>query len=151
MRKINFLHLISILMLLPAIFVSCSDDDDSESGGNSSLQLLYGTWEEIKEESYKDGEIIPDHWSKWASWTFKKDGSVIHHSRSYVDEGSYDLKGTTLKLYYDWYGCDETKSYEILQLDAETLVWKTMYRDNEYDYQILYLSRTTSKYDDPVE
>lgn len=91
MKRFDILWLISILMLLPISFISCSDDD--ENNVNSSLQLLYGTWEEIREESYKDGEIIPDHWSKWASWTFKKDGSVIHHSRSYVDEGSYEFKG----------------------------------------------------------
>lgn len=149
MRKINFLWLMGILMLLPISFVSCSDDD--ENNGSSSLQLLYGTWEEIKQESYRDGEIIPDHWSKWTSWTFKKDGSVIHFSPTYVDEGSYEFNGNYIKLYYDWYGYDQTKNCEILQLDAETLIWKTIYGDDEYDYQILYLSRTTSEYDDPAE
>ena len=131
----------------------CSKDDSKDDGKTTvdTASKILGTWEETNCESYKNGKIVKDHWSKWVSWTFKKDGSLIHHSKSFVDRGEYKLKDNSIICSYDWYGVDERVSLEILSLDEESLVWKEIYEDDEYDYQIYYLERTASEYDDEVE
>ncbi len=133
--------------------VSCNNDDDEidNPNENQDMSILHGTWEEVKQESYKNGQIVPDHWSKGVKWTFKKDKSLIHFSKSYTDKGTYDFHDNQITMYYDWYGVDESNRCEILTLTADSLVWKEPYTDDEYDYQILYLTRTTSEYDDPFE
>lgn len=150
MKKTTILWPLWALAFILIGIISCSDDDKEEKG-NPQQHLLSGTWEEVKRESYKNEEIIPDFWTKGNSWTFKRDGSVILHSSYRVHEGTYEFKGNQIKVYYDWYGMDEVENREILKLDAESLVWKTIYPDSEYDYQILYLSRSHSVYDDPIE
>lgn len=76
-------YCVIFLCLLSLVFSSaCSnDDDDNKDSGinNENVSLLLGTWEEVKRESYKDGEIVPDHWSKGVKWTFKRDKSLYRY------------------------------------------------------------------------
>lgn len=127
---------------------ACSDDDNDDENGNSGnshydISLLYSTWEEVKQESYKNGQIVPDYWRKSKRWTFKSNKSMTlsYSTISRIEEGTYDLKNNQLTLYYDWYGMDEVKTCDILKLTEDSLIWKEPYTDTEYDYQILYLKK----------
>ena len=137
-----------VLVAMP----SCSDnEDDGEKDvpNESNMSLLYGTWEEVKEEAYKNEQLVPNHWSKWAKWAFQKDGTLIHFSKTYEDKGTYEHNNVDNTLRLKYYG--ENKKATILKLTEDSLVWKTLYPDDEYDYEILYLKRITSEYDDPFE
>lgn len=143
-------YCVIFLCLLSLVFSSaCSDDnDDNKDGGinNENMSLLLGTWEEVNRESYKDGEVVPDHWAKWAKWAFQKDGTLIHFSPTYTDKGTYEYNGAEKWIRLKYHG--ENKKVTIQKLTDEELVWKANYPDDEYDYQILYLKKTTSEYDD---
>ena len=129
------------------LFASCGDDDNGDGGISQVNPLLYGTWEEVDQESYLDGQLVPDTWGKWAKWTFKQNDSLIHFSPTYVDRGTYEYNHgdqPTLRLRYH----GENYRVTILKLTETELVWQEPYPDDEYDYQILYLEKTTSEYDD---
>lgn len=151
MKKIEMCILCVLLSFSVLNLTSCNDDNDDESGnsGNShhDISLLYSTWEEVKQESYKNGQIVPDHWRKSKQWTFKSDNSMTlsYSTISRIEEGTYEFKNNQLLLYYDWYGIDETNICDILKLTVDSLIWKDPYPDTEYDYQILYLKRVNKK------
>lgn len=150
------LHLKKALFLLASALVitslTCSCDNDENDGdgdenqNSKELSMLNGTWEEVNRESYKDGKIIPDHWSKWAKWAFKKDGVLVHFSKTYTDKGTYEYNAKEKKLRLKYYG--ENYSCEIITLTDKELAWKKNYPDDEYDYQILYLEKISSEYDE---
>lgn len=145
-------YYVIILSLLCLGFLSaCSKDDDSISTTSS---ILCGTWEEIDCKSYKDGQIVKDNWSKWCKWAFQKDGTLVRFSSSYRDFGTYEYNPNKNKIRLKYHvnnsgdEWEEDDTVEILELTETTLVWKEIYPDNEYDYQIYYLQKTTSEYDE---
>ena len=98
MKKINFLWLVSILMLLPIGFVSCSDDDDevgSDEIGSSAN--LVGVWELVPDKTWvkENGEIIYDT-DEGSSIVieFKADGTwnLVYEE----DEGTWNYKNGVL-------------------------------------------------------
>ena len=107
MKKINFLWLVSILMLLPIGFVSCSDDDDevgSDEIGSSAN--LVGVWKLVPDKTWvkENGEIIYDT-DEGSSLVieFKADGTwnmVGHYTGEYLvyeeDEGTWNYKNGVL-------------------------------------------------------
>lgn len=134
----------SILMMLVIVLgaavtlSSCNKDDD----GN--VNLLLGTWEEVNQESYKNGKIVPDHWRSGGTWTFQKDGTL----KTYSYSGKYEYNSPWIRMIYHGYNSDEDYKVEILELTDKNLVWKKIYEDTEYDYQIVYLQKIKSEYDD---
>lgn len=137
-----------IAILLLFSMYSCGNDKDKEEKNIEEIDKLFiGTWEESSCISYKNEEVVPNHWSKWASWTFNKDGSLERFSSTYKDYGSYSINGKHLSLLYKVKGTSSkegwTEKYtvEIISLTETELVWKQIYPDDEYDYEILTLEK----------
>lgn len=87
MKKINFLWLVSILMLLPISFVSCSDDD--EDAGSASE--LVGTWECTYDYYYEkmNGEIL-----------YEEENDDIGHRITFNADGTCDSDGESANWSY---------------------------------------------------
>jgi len=72
MKKIKFLAMMLLSIIVCTGFVSCGDDDDDDNGN-----ALVGTWEAyIQEDGYVDHEVI----------TFTADGRV---TETYTEEDGY--------------------------------------------------------------
>lgn len=129
MKKINFLWLISILMLLPTSFISCSDDDDEEVVGD--FAELLGTWQltrvdgwELCDEHGKDDltEIVSEDEASF--YDFKEDGTYREY---WFDDGGWSNSGTyvfdkeakTLTVKEKGYSAEK---YEVLTLTSSKLV-----------------------------
>lgn len=63
-----------------------------------------------------------------------------------MKEGTYEYNGAEkwIRLKYH----SENKKVAIQKLTDDELVWKANYLNDEYDYLILYLKKTSSEYDD---
>lgn len=149
MKKINFLWLVGIFMLLPISLVSCSDDDEEGVGNKSDL---IGLWEPIHIEGYEiyDGE--KETWNEDLNEVDRGgyyqleflDGGIFY-SYSYengwekdVEDGKYRLNGKRLVLRDD----PDEEEYEmtIVSLTKTTLVLegKESYDDEEYYEKVTY-------------
>ncbi|WP_195629348.1 lipocalin family protein [Bacteroides finegoldii] len=132
-----------VVILLSFSLYSCGNDNEEDTENN---ECLIGTWEETDCKSYKNGVVVPNHWSKNISWTFKQNGSLEHFSSTYKDYGSYTINGKSLTISYevkDWKGSwNEKYTVEIISLTESELIWKEIYPDDEYDYEILTLEKT---------
>lgn len=93
MKKINFLWLISILMLIPISFTSCSDDDD-EIGSASEL---VGTWEIVSRtyQQKEGGKVIEEGTENDndSRVTFNEDGTC-KVAEYYNNKWDWDQSGT---------------------------------------------------------
>lgn len=139
--------LIMFLGVTP-MFTSCSDDDSHENNS-----MLYGTWEVISRQCYKDGQVVSNKNVTSTKWVFKKNGTLLHVIGSSIDEGTYGCSGNFLSLKYhvdmgDMKSWDENYKVEIIELSESKLVWKKMYNDDEYDFEMYTLSKTTSQFDE---
>lgn len=141
-----------VLALGTMAFSSCSNDDDE----SENLSLLWGAWKQVKKESYNGGKVVNESTSGW-SYYFKRDGSLIQFSGSVEYFGSYKLSSSGKSLHLNYSGTDGkgkwTDDYdvEMIEISDSKLVWKKAYKDDEYDYQIYYFEKTTSKYDEPID
>ena len=151
MKKISFFWLVSILMLLPICFVSCSDDDEESVGSASNL---IGLWDPVHAEGYEIYDGKKDTWneninaesegSDYARVEFFEDGTCtryIYYKGSWVvdddGEGVYQVKGN--KLYIVSVGdADEDDSSTIVKLTSNQLIierrdiWKNGDEVEEY-------------------
>ncbi len=61
MKKLNQFFVYAVVLVATVCFVSCSDDDDDDLGGDASK--LYGLWEPIHAEGYERGGGEDDSWN----------------------------------------------------------------------------------------
>lgn len=142
----RFFTRIVVMLIAISGLASCSKDE--------SPSLLCGTWEEELVEYYKNGQI--EKTKKGSSkWAFQKDGTLINFSPYYTDKGIYEYnqknKWIRLKYYVnynEWKSWEEDYKVEIIELTETELIWKKIYEDDEYDYLIIHLKKTSSEYDD---
>ncbi len=151
MKKINFLWLVSILMLLPIGFVSCSDDDDEGVGSASDL---VGTWEMTLNVWYekKNGEIVDEGTDDEGGLRiiFKEDGTYMAGEYS---DGNWDWEGPYSWSYKDGkvtsideYG--ESSTVTLKELTSSKVVWEGYEKYTEegdvYEYYDRYEYRKIS-------
>ena len=144
MKKINFLWLMGILMVLPVSFVSCSDDDE----GVGSASDLVGTWEMTLNVWYekKNGEIVDEgtYDEGGLRIIFKEDGTYMS---SEEDDGNWDLEERGSWSYKngkltatDEYG--ESETVTLKELTSSKLVWEEYEKYTEggdvYEYYDMY-------------
>lgn len=104
--------------------------------GDDNKASIVGTWQVIKEEYYKSGELVrTENWESFNDYfIFKDSGQLIN-----ADEESYQysVKGNTLTA-TDEYG---TETYEIIKLTSKELVIKD--EESSNTYLLLYFRRVS--------
>lgn len=159
MKKISLLFtmLLTVLMVSLVITSCSSDEEDDESDNNSSgnpSSLIIGSWDLCHEEFFKNGQLIKIDRNYGGTYVFKKDKTMIRvYGSSISAEGTYNYNAENNYLFarYKSYGSWENSAGEVFTLTEDSLVWKTPYDDDEYDYTISYMTRTKTEYDDPFE
>ena len=143
MKKINFLWLVSILMLLPIGFVSCSDDDDEGVGSASDLvgtwEVTHNVWYEKENGVKKDGDTDDDKGD--LRIIFKEDGTYISGEKD--EDGNWDWDEPCSWSYKDGkltstdkYG--ESETITLKELTSSKLVWE--------EYEEEYVGGRTLEY-----
>lgn len=147
MRKINFLWLISILMLMPISFTSCSDDDD-EIG---SVSELVGTWE-IVSRTYQwkeDGKVTEEGTESDNDLriTFNEDGTCkaaeYYNNKWNEDEpGTWSYKNgkITIRSTYEGESWSETATVKELTSSKLVLEYIDKYTEDGTSYEDYELS-----------
>lgn len=128
MRKINFLWLVGILMLLPISFVSCSDDDEETVG--DSAELL-GTWQLIRVDGW---ELCDEHGKDDLTEIVSEDEALFY---------DFEENGTYKEYWFDGGGWSNSGTY-VFDKEAKTLTVKENgYAGEKYEYEVVTL--TSSK------
>ena len=158
MKKISLMFTMLLTVLMGSLVItSCNSDDDEESTNNSSgnpSSLIVGSWDLRHEECYKNDELIKIDNRYGGTYVFKKDNTMLRlYGSSISGEGTYNYNAENSSLFarYKLYGSWEKSAGEVFTLTEDSLVWKTSYDDDEYDYTISYMTRTKTEYDDPFE
>lgn len=147
----RWLSLLFVVMAVSASVISCSDDDDNDGG--SIPALLCGTWKPYSVECWKNGELVGKNLSNATGqleniWIFNSDGTLMWVSDRGSYSGSITVKNNHIvgTLYEDsdgsWW---DNLNEEIINLTEAELTLSSPYTDDEYDYQIIYLSRISDK------
>ena len=136
MKKINFLWLMGILMVLPVSFVSCSDDDD-EVGSSADL---VGVWEEVYYEWWEkeNGKITYDGVDEGGEVRveFKADGTLrdarMRNGKwDWYDEGTWTYKNGVLTTSVTEDGETYSESVDVKELTATKLVIEWYYKETD--------------------
>lgn len=148
MKKIIFLWLVSILMLLPISFVSCSDDDEEGVGSTSEL---VGTWE-IVSRTYQwkeDGKIMEEGTENDSDTriTFSEDGTC-KAAEYYNNKWNWDETGTwsykngkiTIRSTYEGESYSETATVKELTSSKLVLEYIDKYTEDGTSYEDYELS-----------
>ena len=145
MKNLNYLRLLSLLMCIMIGLSACSDNDD-----NKTLGKLDGVWAEVKEECFLNDELVKtEDKSNWAKWNFNLNGEVVRYAPTFTDKGTFSFEGDKLKIqleviYSNNKSWIENMNCTILELTDNTLIWMEPYKDTEYDYTIMYLTKVSS-------
>ena len=150
--KIRILYFLLALILGILIFslVSCSKNKDDRKSLNEYLTT--GTWKRTAMTSdpgwdyNNDGEAETDVYAamdpcfKDDTWTYKADGTCLYNQGA----DKCDPSGEQTEL-SDWEIIDDGKKivlygnvYDLLQLDANTLKFKSQFTDNNILYTEIY-------------
>lgn len=150
MKKLSYLFLTFMLMLVSFSFTACSDDDDENVGNVSDL---YGRWIPVYTEGYERGGGDNDEWSNalnasnnyddYSSIDFKDDGTVgVYEYRSntwkYSGNSTYELDGN--KIYLDG---DYDYPGKILKLTSSELVLETYEKETYEGITYEYYEKVT--------
>lgn len=165
MKKFNFIWLVSMLMLMPICFVSCSDDDD-EIGVDPTGSDLVGTWEVVSEYNYykENGRVEYDdtdtEYGEGEGFilkiTFKKDGTFLAYNAEYDDESNEweedSFNGTWSyqngKLQETGFWEDDTTTWTVKELTRTKLVIEIAEGEDGYIPVEDYYKNHFEDYDD---
>ncbi len=145
MRKINFLWLIGLLLLMPLGFTSCSNDDD-EVG---SASLLVGTWE-IVSRTYQwkeDGKVVEEgsEHDNNSRITINEDGTYkvaeYYNGRWNWDEaGTWSYKNGKIMIRSTYEGFSRTVTVKELTSSQSLLEYIDKYIEDGISYEYYELS-----------
>lgn len=146
----RWLSLLFVVMAVSASVIFCSDDDND---GGSIPALLCGTWKPYSMECWKNGEMVGKNLSNVTGqlenvWIFSSDGALVWIPNRGSYSGSIAIKNNHIvgAMYDDsdgsWW---DNLNEEIINLTEAELTLSSPYTDDEYDYQIIYLSRISDK------
>lgn len=157
MKKFSLIFTMLIAVLLSSCVISsCSsdgDNDESNNGDDSQSSLIVGSWVVKREEFFKNTQLERTY-TPYYQYVFKKDGTMIRIlGGTPSTDGTYkfNAKNNYLYAHYNSHGTWETEAGDVLKITEDSLIWKTLYDDEEYDYTIAYMTRTRTEYDDPFD
>lgn len=128
MKKINFLWLVGIFMLLPICLVSCSDDDEEGVGNKSDL---VGTWESVSctYQWKEDGVIVEEGTDSDNDMRIKFNEDGTYASAEYYnnkwdweEEGTWNYKNGKITIRYEDEGESYSESATVKALTSSKLV-----------------------------
>lgn len=128
MKKINFLWLVGIFMLLPISLVSCSDDDEESVGNKSDL---VGTWESVSctYQWKEDGVIVEEGTDSDNDMRikFNEDGTYAsaeyyNNKWNWEEEGAWNYKNGKITIRSTYDGETYSETFTVKTLTSSKLV-----------------------------